>query len=65
LFAVNEKQSNCGMLNCKEYIWKIANVNLIRSLRHAYNILVGKPDDKMPHGRPRGRFKDNSKVNLD
>jgi hypothetical protein len=27
-------------------------------MRNAYNILVGKPDEKRPLGRPKGRWND-------
>jgi hypothetical protein len=33
-------------------------------MRNACKILVGKPEGKMPHGRPRLRWKDNIKLNL-
>jgi hypothetical protein len=29
-----------------------------------YRVLVGKPEGKRPLGRPRRRWKDNSKMNL-
>jgi hypothetical protein len=32
--------------------------------RNAYNILVGKPERKMPLGRPRRRWVYNMKMNL-
>jgi hypothetical protein len=32
--------------------------------RHAYRILVGKPDGKRPLGRPRRRWVDNNKMDL-
>jgi len=33
-------------------------------MRDAYNILVGKPEGKRPHGRPRLRWEDNSRMDL-
>ena len=30
--------------------------------RGAYRVLVGKPEGKRPHGRPRHRWKDNIKM---
>jgi hypothetical protein len=33
-------------------------------IRNAYNILVGKPEGKRPHGRPRHRWKDNIRMDL-
>jgi hypothetical protein len=32
--------------------------------RNAYGILVGKPEGKIPLGRPRRRWVDNIKINL-
>ena len=32
--------------------------------RHVYRVLVGKPDGKKPLGRPRHRWEDNIKMNL-
>jgi hypothetical protein len=33
-------------------------------MRHAYKIMVGKPEGKGPHRRPRLRWKDNIKMDL-
>jgi hypothetical protein len=33
-------------------------------MRIAYNILVGRPEGKMPLGRPRRRWEENFKMNL-
>jgi hypothetical protein len=33
-------------------------------VRYAYRILVGKPDEKRPHGRPRGRWEANTETDL-
>ena len=32
--------------------------------RGVYGVLVGKPEGKSPHGRPRRRWKDNIKMDL-
>jgi len=32
--------------------------------RGVYRILVGKPEGKRPHGRPKRRWEDNSKIDL-
>ena len=32
--------------------------------RGVYRVLVGKPEGKRPLGRPRGRWEDNIKINL-
>ena len=32
--------------------------------RNAYRVLVGKPEDKRPLGRPRRRWEDNIKMDL-
>jgi hypothetical protein len=33
-------------------------------MRNAYKILVGKPEGKIPLGRPRCRWEDNIKIDL-
>jgi hypothetical protein len=33
-------------------------------MRHAYSILVGKPEGKRPLGKPEGRWDDNIGVDL-
>jgi hypothetical protein len=33
-------------------------------MRNAYRILVGKPEGKRSHGRPRRRWVDNIKIDL-
>jgi hypothetical protein len=33
-------------------------------MRNAFKILVGKPEGKRPHGRPRHRWEDNIRVDL-
>ena len=32
--------------------------------RNVYRVLVGKPERKRPHGRPRSRWEDNIKMDL-
>jgi hypothetical protein len=32
--------------------------------RHAYRILMGKPEGKRPLGRPKRRWEDNIKIDL-
>jgi hypothetical protein len=34
------------------------------AIRGAYRILVGKPEGRRPLGRPRHRWEDNTKINL-
>jgi hypothetical protein len=36
----------------------------MRDRRGAYRVLVGKPEGKRPLGRPRRRWEDNVKINL-
>jgi hypothetical protein len=36
----------------------------MREKRKAYRILVGKPEEKRPLGRPRRRWEDNIKMDL-
>jgi hypothetical protein len=33
-------------------------------MRGAYKVLMGKPEGKRPHGRPRRRWEDNIKMDL-
>ena len=33
--------------------------------RGVYRVLVGKPGEKRPHGRPRRRWEDSIKIDLD
>jgi hypothetical protein len=40
------------------------HVARIGEKRNAYRILVGKPEGKIPLGRPRRRWADNNKMNL-
>jgi hypothetical protein len=39
-------------------------VSRMGAKRNAYSILVGKPEEKRPLGRPRRRWVDNIKMNL-
>ena len=40
------------------------HVARMRDRRGAYRVLVGKPERKRPLGRPRRRWEDNIKMNL-
>jgi len=40
------------------------NVVLMGERRGVYKVLVGKPEEKRPLGRPRCRWEDNIKVDL-
>jgi len=41
------------------------NVARMGESRGAYRVLVGKPEGKKPLGRPRHRWKDNMKMDLE
>jgi hypothetical protein len=41
-----------------------ANVALMGERRGVYRVLVGKPEGKRPIGRPRRRWEDNIKMDL-
>jgi hypothetical protein len=41
------------------------HVALICEIRNAYKILVGKPEEKRPRGRPRHRWEDNIRMDLE
>jgi hypothetical protein len=45
-------------------LFSMENVFRMRERRGAYRILVGKPEGKKPLGRPRRRWKDNIKMDL-
>jgi hypothetical protein len=36
----------------------------MRENRDVYRVLVGKPEGKRPLGRPKGRWEDNIKIDL-
>jgi hypothetical protein len=36
----------------------------MRQERKVYKVLVGKPEEKRPHGRPRRRWEDGIRVGL-
>jgi hypothetical protein len=36
----------------------------MRERRGTYRVLVGKPEERRPLGRPRNRWEDNIKINL-
>jgi hypothetical protein len=40
-------------------------VACIGALRSGYRVLVGRPDGKIPLGRPRRRWKDNIKIYIE
>jgi hypothetical protein len=40
------------------------HVALLGEKRNAYRILVGKPEEKSPLGRPRHRWEDNIRMDL-
>jgi hypothetical protein len=43
------------------WTWNVARMG---EKKNAYRILVGKPDEKRPLGRPRRRWVDNIKMDL-
>jgi hypothetical protein len=40
------------------------NLSRVRKNRDVYRVLVGKPEGKRPHGRPRRTWRDNIKMHL-
>jgi hypothetical protein len=42
----------------------MGHVARMGEMRNAYNILVGKPEEKIPLGRPRHRWEDNIRMGL-
>jgi hypothetical protein len=51
------------MIRSRRIIW-VGHVARMGEKRNAYRILVGKPEGKIPLGRPRHRWVDNIKMNL-
>jgi hypothetical protein len=51
------------MIKSKGMRWA-GNVARMGEKRYTYRILVGKPDGKRPLGRPRRRWEDNIKMDL-
>ena len=43
----------------------VGYVARIGALRGEYRVLVGRPDEKIPLGRPRSRWKDNVKIDIE
>jgi hypothetical protein len=43
------------------WVWRVARIGERRDL---YRVLVGKPEEKRPVGRPRLRWQDNIKMGL-
>jgi hypothetical protein len=56
---------NGDFLKCKQYVvrWE-GHVSRMRKERVVYRVLVGKPEGKRPMGRPRRRWVDNIKTDL-
>jgi hypothetical protein len=42
----------------------VGHVQLMGERRGVYRVLVGKPEGKRPLGRPRSKWKDNIKMDL-
>jgi hypothetical protein len=51
------------MIKSRRMIWE-GHVARMGEKRNAYRILVGKPKEKRPLGRPRLRWVDNIKIDL-
>jgi hypothetical protein len=51
------------MINSRRMRW-VRHVARMGGKRNAYRILVGKPEGKIPLGRPRSRWVDNIKIDL-
>jgi len=42
----------------------VAHLARMEDIKNAYIILVGKPEAKVPHGRPRRKWEDNIRLDL-
>jgi hypothetical protein len=56
-------QNIIRMMKSKMVRW-VVHVACMGEMRHACNILIGKPKGKKPLGRPRYRWEDNSRVDV-
>ena len=50
-------------LKSRRLTWA-GNIARMEELRNVFRVLVGKPENKRPLGRPRRRWKDNIKMDL-
>jgi hypothetical protein len=51
------------MIKSRRMRWT-GHIARIREKRNAYRILMGKPEEKRPLGRPKHRWVDNNKMDL-
>jgi hypothetical protein len=63
LHSLYSSQSIIRMIKSRR-MKRVGHVARMGEKRHAYRILVGKPEGKRPVGRPRRRWVDNIKMNL-
>jgi hypothetical protein len=63
LHGLYSSPSVVRMIKARRMRWA-GHVALMGEGRGAYNILVGKPEERRPLGRPRRRWEDNIKMDL-
>jgi hypothetical protein len=63
LYALNSSPNNFSVIKSRRMRW-VGHVERTGSRRCMYRVLVGRPDRKKLLGRPRHRWKDNIKMDL-
>ena len=63
LHALYSSPNIIRRIKCRRLRWA-GHVARMEQSRHAYRVLMGKPEGKRPLGRPRRRWGDNTKMDL-
>jgi hypothetical protein len=63
LHGLYSSPSIIRMIKARRIRWA-GHVARVREVRGAYNIFVGRPEERRPLGRPRHRWEDNIKMDL-
>jgi hypothetical protein len=56
-------QNIVKVIKSRRTTW-VAHLARMEDIKNAYIILVGKPEAKVPHGRPRRKWEDNIRLDL-
>jgi hypothetical protein len=66
IFKLHVTQKHCPCFRLKtSWDWKLdPGVTRLEEMRNSYTILVGNPEGKRLHGRPRRRWESNVKMGL-
>ena len=63
LYALYSSPDIIWVIKSRKLRWA-GHVAYMGERRGAYTVLVGKPEGRRPHGRPRHRWEDNIKMDL-